>query len=133
LNISFAMTTDELLAGLKLCTRRRWKPVTAKQFKKGSLHYAWSKDTRVKGALKVAVIRATADAYQEPLGEMPESDLEAEGGMCATREEFIRLVDGKPEEELWVARFEIVEYLVGEDLILEAKRRVAERRRALAA
>jgi hypothetical protein len=106
------MTTNDLLAGIKTCSRRRWKEVTAKQYRKGTLHTAWNKNTRVKGAIRVARIRATADAYPERLGDMPESDLIAEGGMCKTVAEFIRFVQGTPDEVLWVARFEIVEYLV---------------------
>jgi len=114
MNISFAKTEKELLAGLKTCTRRRWKASTAAKYRKGTLHTAWSQDTRVKGARRLAIIRATADAYPERLGDMPESDLEAEGGMCKTRGEFIALVEGTSDEVLYVAWFEIVEFIVGE-------------------
>lgn len=107
--ISFAFTEKEFLAGLKTVTRRRWKPRTAKQFRAGSIHYAWSKVAFAPGARKLATIRAVQDAYQERLGDITESELLAEGGMCKTVEEFCRLFGGDPNEIIWVARFEIME------------------------
>jgi hypothetical protein len=130
MNISFALTEDELLAGLKRASRRRWKTVTASRFRKGTVHTAWSRIPRVPGARKLAVIRATADAYLEPLGRMTPRDLEEEGGMCETVEEFIMLVEGTPEEELYVVCFEVVEYLVPQQQREAARRRIQKRRKA---
>jgi hypothetical protein len=110
MNISFALTEKEFLAGIKGATRRRWKPVTAKKFRKGTLHKAWSRLPRVQGARPLGIIRAKEDAYLQPLQEMTEADLKEEGGMCASVEEFITLVNGTPAEELYVARFEIVKF-----------------------
>ncbi|MGE0133277.1 MAG: hypothetical protein AB7U82_34805 [Blastocatellales bacterium] len=108
--ISFALTEKEFLAGVKTCTRRRWKPATAARFKRGTIHYAWSNLPFVDGAHQIGKIRATADAYQERLGDMPAADLLAEGGMVGTVAEFIKLIEGSPDELIWVARFEILEY-----------------------
>lgn len=104
--ISFALTEQELLAGKKTVTRRRWKPVTAAKFKAGTTHQAWSNLPYVAGARKLGTIRATSDAYQERLGDISAADLLAEGGMCATVEEFCQLFGGDPDEIIWVARFE---------------------------
>lgn len=108
--ISFALTEKEFLAGLKTVTRRRWKPITASRFKQGTKHQAWSNLPYVTGARKLGTIRATADAYQEPLGAITATDLLAEGGMCGTVEEFLTLFQGKPDELIWVARFEVLEF-----------------------
>ncbi len=129
MNISFALTEDELLAGIKGATRRRWKAVTAKRFRKGTVHTAWSKLPRVPGARRLAIIRAKEDAYLEPLGQMSPRDLEEEGGMCDTVEEFILLVGGRPEEELYVARFEVIEYLVPRRSREAARGRILNRRK----
>src|SRR5689334_3141780 len=110
MNISFALTEKELLAGLKTCTRRRWKASTARKYRAGTLHTGWSADTRVKGARRLVILRAIRDAYPERLGDMPEADLAAEGGMCKTVDEFIALVGGTLDEVLYVARFEIVRF-----------------------
>ena len=119
MNISFALTEKEFLAGIKGATRRRWKPVTAKKFRKGTLHKAWSRLPRVPGARPLGIIRAKEDAYLQPLREMTEADLKEEGGMCATVEEFISLVNSTPEEELYVARFEIIK--IFQELQMQAK------------
>lgn len=112
--VSFALTEAEFLAGRKTVTRRRWKPAHADHWKAGTLHQAWSKVPYAKGARLLGTIRATHDAYLERLADMPLEDLAAEGGMCATVEEFIALIEGTPDEKLFVARFEIVE-LVASD------------------
>ena len=104
--ISFALTEQELLAGKKTVTRRRWKPVTAARFKASTIHQAWSNLPYVVGARKLGTIRATSDAYQERLGDLSADDLLAEGGMCATAEEFCQLFGGDPDEIIWVAHFE---------------------------
>ena len=95
---------------MKTVTRRRWAARTARQFRAGTIHQAWSKVPFARGARKLGTIRATADAYQERLGDMPTADLAAEGGMCATIPEFILLIEGTPDELVWVARFEVLEF-----------------------
>ena len=110
--LSFAWTTDALLAGNKTCTRRVWSERTARAwvnaYKSDRLiHTAWDKCSCVKGAKQIADIRLTQLPYQERLGDMPQSDLDAEGGLWASRDEFINLF-GSPGIVVWVVRFELV-------------------------
>lgn len=111
MNISFSLTINEFLSGKKTCTRRRWKASTAEKFKKGSVHTAISCLPFLPGYRRLAIIRATQDAYIEKLRDMPETDLKAEGGMCGTIGEFIDFIKGEKEEGVYVARFEIIEWL----------------------
>lgn len=106
--ISFSLTEKELLAGLKTVTRRRWKTVTAAKFKANTIHQAYSNLPYVPGARLLGYVKATADAHQERLGEISAADLLAEGGMCQTVEEFLKLFNGQPDEMIWVARFEFI-------------------------
>lgn len=106
--ISFARTTEALLERRKTVTRRKWKDSTAAKFHEGDLVDAWDHVPRVKGAQKVGVIRLTADPYKERLGDMPEADLEAEGGLWASKKEFIDQFGGDPDLEVWVVRFRLL-------------------------
>ncbi|MBW4640535.1 MAG: hypothetical protein KME05_20355 [Gloeocapsa sp. UFS-A4-WI-NPMV-4B04] len=110
--LSFAWTTDVLLAGKKTCTRRVWSERTAQAwvnaYKSDRLiHSAWDKCSFVKGAKKITDIQLTHLPYQQALRDMPQSDLDAEGGLCASKEEFVNLF-GSPEKVVWVVRFELV-------------------------
>lgn len=110
--LSNARTTNVLLAGQKTCTRRVWSERTARAwvnaYKSDRLiHAAWDKCSFVKGAKKIADIKLTQSPYQERLKDMPQSDLDAEGGLWASREEFINLF-GSPGIEVWVVRFRLV-------------------------
>ena len=112
--ISFAWTTEALLEGRKTCTRRRWKERYFQQWvrawREGRLiHDAWDKLPRAHGK-KVARIRLTCEPYREALKDMPECDLEAEGGYWSSKAEFMELF-GDPEEAMVVVRFEVVERL----------------------
>lgn len=109
--ISFAKTINEFCLRRKTVTRRRWTARTAARFRKGTIHEAWSQTPRVKGAHRIGSLIATEHAYLEKLQNMPQSDLQAEGGLCETVEEFIRLIDGEPDELVWVCRFDVVEVL----------------------
>jgi len=106
--ISFAWTTEALLAGRKTCTRRRWSEKHFQQWvcawRAGRLiHDAWDKSPRASGC-KVGKIRLTCEPYRERLADMPESDLAAEGGYWASKEEFISLF-GDSQEIVTVVRF----------------------------
>lgn len=120
--LSNARTTNVLLAGKKTCTRRVWSdaskaglPLPARTATawisayQGDrlLHSAWDKCSFVKGAKKIADIRLTQLPYQERLEDMPQPDLNAEGGLWASKEEFINLF-GSPDTVVWVVRFELV-------------------------
>lgn len=47
----------------------------------------------------------TARPYRERLGDFPESDLAAEGGLWPTVADYIKLQGGDPEKVLVVIRF----------------------------
>lgn len=103
---------DPLLTGQKTVTRRLWKQTTAEKYQRifheQKLIHAWNNAPYVPDSKQIASIILTAAPYQEKLGDMPESDLLAEGGLWATKDDFIRCVcSGKPNPDLvvWVCRF----------------------------
>ncbi len=107
--ISFAWTTPQFLDGSKTVTRRDWKDRTFAQWCKTwdeqrLTHAAWDKNPRCKG-VKVGRFTLTARPYRERLGDFPESDLEAEGGLWPTVQDYIDLQGGDPTKELVVIRF----------------------------
>jgi len=115
--ISFAHTTRALLAGEKTVTRRLWKESHMENFQRfydeGRLdHDAWDQ-LPIQGGEKVAQIRLTQRPYWEPLGDMPEADLEKEGGFASTLEEFFAGWDIGLSEEVAVVRFELTETYIG--------------------
>jgi len=108
--LSFAWTTTEFIAGLKTCTRRDWKPqhleMWQRFYDRGDLtHEAWNK-IPLAGGIPIGMFKLTCRPYLEPLSEMPPADLQAEGGMCATLEDFYQLVGLPPEKQVTVIRFE---------------------------
>jgi len=108
--IVFAKTTPAFLSGTKTVTRRYW---TKKYFQRwlnawdtGHLvHDAWDKSPRV-GGKKIGQFQLTARPYLEQLADMPLNDLEAEGGMCKTIDEYISFIGKTPETVVAVIRFE---------------------------
>lgn len=109
--ISFAWTTEALLSGKKTCTRRRWSERYFQQWvrawRQGRLvHDAYDRLPRAGGG-KVGEIRLTCEPYRERLRDMSEEDLEAEGGLWDSKEEFIELF-GDSEERVVVVRFELM-------------------------
>ena len=110
--LSFAWTTEALLAGRKTCTRRRWSSrhygAWRQAWREGRReHQAWDKSPRA-GGKRVGPIRLTCEPYKERLGDMPEGDVEAEGGMWASKREFIELFGGDPDLAVVVVRFELI-------------------------
>jgi hypothetical protein len=108
--ISFGLTVNELLSGTKTVTRRFWSQrqidTILRLYGRGRReHQAWDKNPRCGGE-RIGTIRLTCGPYQERLGDMPESDLAAEGGMCATLEEFRALVGKSADDVATVIRFE---------------------------
>lgn len=90
--ISFAWTTQALLEGRKTVTRRIWAPRTVASIKRAfdegrRIHEAWDKLPHA-GGKRVGYIELTERPRIEHLRDMPESDLEAEGGLWATTQEF---------------------------------------------
>lgn len=91
--LSYGWTADYLPPkGPKNCTRRNWKPRTLQAWQEawheGRLwHRAISKNLGW-GGVDIGLIRLSDRPYSQNLIQMPEADLEAEGGMCETVEEF---------------------------------------------
>ena len=114
MNLSFAWTTEAFLSGRKTCTRRphwahQYFDLWVKAWREGRRrHQAWDKNARW-GGKRIGSFRLTCEPYLERLCDMPVEDLEAEGGLWDTVEEFIEL-QGVPSETLTpVLRFEMVE------------------------
>jgi len=111
--ISFSLTRDELLSGKKTVTRRTWKTSHMRNWQ------AWFDDGRrthdaydkipIAGGRRIARIQLTKRPYWERLSEMPESDLEKEGGMVDSLEGFYKLIDASPSTQVAVVRFEVVD------------------------
>lgn len=107
--ISFALTKAEYLDGRKTVTRRDWKEKHfenwCRWYDNGNrVHDAWDK-VPFAGGKKMGRFRLTCRPYLEKLKHMPFSDLKAEGGMCATKEEYFKLINKKPDDVVTVIRF----------------------------
>ena len=109
--VSFALTLPELLSGKKTQDRRAWQDDYARNFIR---YYEEGIEIRAldnvqhRGGQEVGKIRLTEKPYQQMLSEMPTSDLEKEGGMCATVQEFIdRFFEGQ-DKLVWVLDFEFI-------------------------
>lgn len=76
--ISFAWTTDALIAGRKTCTCRDWDDDYAASFRAGDLVAAYDRSPRFKGNL-IATIRLTHDATYGRLSEIVPDWYEREG------------------------------------------------------
>lgn len=109
LEISFGYTKDEILAGIKECTRRDWKDSHAAKFIK-----AYEQDLKIRaidkdrraGGKQIGWVTLTQRPYQQHIGAMTEADLKAEGGMCQTVDEFCdRYFSGDLEKVVWVIWF----------------------------
>jgi hypothetical protein len=108
--LTFAKTEAEFLAGIKTVTRRFYKSTqTARwqaQWDKGNhIHKAYDKSPR-QGGKQIGWLKLTERPYVERLSDMPESELEAEGGMVDSLEAFQALVGKGPDDEATVIRFE---------------------------
>lgn len=108
MNLSFAWTTAAYMSGRKTCTRRMWTDRTLRMWQRAwdegrRRHRARDRSPRFKGRC-LGEFELTAKPERQPLRDMPESDLEAEGGLWASRQEFIDLFGG-PDLEPVVIRF----------------------------
>jgi hypothetical protein len=111
--VSFAWTTPQFLDGTKTVTRRDWSYRTFIQWRNAwddhrLVHDAYDKSPRSKGK-KVGTFMMTARPYRERLGDFPESDLAAEGGLWATVQDYIDLQGGDQNKVLTVIRFRKLE------------------------
>jgi len=76
--ISFAWTTDALLAERKKVTRRDWSKEYAAKFRQGTVHDAYDRLPRVHGK-KVGNVRIATPPYPERTRDIPDADFELEG------------------------------------------------------
>jgi hypothetical protein len=56
----------------------------------------------------VGTIRLTCEPYKERLADMPEGDVVAEGGLWASKQEFIEAFGGGPDLAVVVVRFGLI-------------------------
>ena len=108
--ISFSLTKDEFLTGRKTVTRRDWSDahfaMWVRFWESGRhVHDAWDKTPRA-GGKKIGELVLTTKPYKERLDKMPLSDLEAEGGMCSTLDEYYQLIQKSPQDYVTVVRFQ---------------------------
>jgi hypothetical protein len=107
--ISFAWTTDALLAGLKTVTRRDWTDGHASKFHKGDYTDAWTKIPRCAGAKKVAVIYHTADPYRQWLHDVTDEDEIKEGHLWGSGMAFREAMG--IDRPLYVVEFKLITVL----------------------
>lgn len=108
--ISFSLTKNEFLTGRKTVTRRAWSDAHFEMWRRfwddgRHIHDAWDKTPRA-GGKKIGQFVLTERPYKERLEEMPVADLEAEGGMCASLDEFYALIRKSPQDSVTVVRFQ---------------------------
>ncbi len=133
-HISFAWTTDALLAGRKTCTCRGWERDYAERFKANDLIAAYDRSPRYKGK-QIATLRLTHDAYYGTLSDLfDDGGYEAEGfayydeqvaaGNAKTVKALEKNLGVLPGETLrqrldddnragwgeWIIRFEVLSY-----------------------
>ncbi|KYC42031.1 hypothetical protein WA1_18685 [Scytonema hofmannii PCC 7110] len=101
---------NPLLTGAKTVTRRNWSEKHAQQivcaYQKGNgTHQAWSNMPYVKGAYRMGFVSLTSVPVFEKLANMPEEDVLAEGGLWASKQEFIEFIKMTPNDFVWVVRF----------------------------
>lgn len=107
LHISFGYTVNYL--DKKTVTRRNWKDSHAQKFIKayqqGKSIKAFDKDPRY-GGVCIGILKLTQEPFKQSLRRLSLSDLEAEGGMCETIEDFVlKYFDGEFDKEVWVVNF----------------------------
>ena len=106
--ISFGQTLEQLYQG-KTCTRRVWSDRTAKTFiryyEQGIKVPAYNKGLQYGGEI-IGWLTLTEKPVQQPLVEMTQADLKAEGFPNYTFEQFINeFFEGK-NQPVWVICFE---------------------------
>jgi len=118
--LSFGYTADRLHQ--KTVTRRNWKERHVKQFiksfREGKLVDAYDKSPR-NGGKKIAILRLTAEPYQEKLEDMPESEVALEGYPELSKQEFIDKFFGNFDttQPLWVVRFAVIPFAPGDRVV----------------
>jgi hypothetical protein len=114
--ISFSYAAQYL--DRKTQTRREWKDSHATKFVNAyDRAVAAGQQLRVPaidkgyrtGGKQIGWCVISKRPYQQPLRDMPDADLAAEGGMCSTVADFIsQYFKGRAKLEVWVIQFEFV-------------------------
>lgn len=127
--ISFSRTIDELESGKKTQTRRAWQDDYAKNFIRyfdESIAIPALNKGRHRGGHELGFIRLTQRPYQQYLSEMSATDLQEEGGMVATPQEFIDTFFEGQDKLVWVLHFEFLSTPNNTDTLAEDNRRLRE-------
>lgn len=107
--ISFAWTAEALLAGHKTMTRRLWAPAHVEMWRRAydqgrTVHKAYDKLPH-SGGQQIGEITLTCRPCLQRLGDMPEGDLEREGGLWPDLEGFAEQFGGNLDLQVCVVEF----------------------------
>lgn len=111
MGISFSRTINELISGEKTQTRRAWQDDYAKNFIRyfdENIAIPALDKGRHCGGRELGFIKLTQRPYQQYLSEMSPTDLQEEGGMVATVQEFIDTFFEGQDKLVWVLHFEFL-------------------------
>lgn len=111
MGISFSRTIDELTSGKKTQTRRAWQDDYAKNFIRyfdENIAIPALNKGRHRGGHELGFIKLTQRPYQQYLSEMSPIDLQEEGGMVGTAQEFIDTFFEGQDKLVWVLHFEFL-------------------------
>ena len=111
MGISFSRTINELISGKKTQTRRAWQDDYAKNFLRyfdENIAIPALDKGRHRGGHELGFIKLTQRPYQQYLSEMSLADLQEEGGMVATVQEFIDTYFEEQDKLVWVLHFEFL-------------------------
>ncbi|MCC3464532.1 MAG: hypothetical protein JGK37_00480 [Microcoleus sp. PH2017_06_SFM_O_A] len=131
MGISFALTINELTSGKKTQTRRAWQDDYAKNFIRyfdENIAIPALNKGRHRGGHELGFIRLTQRPYQQYLSEMSPIDLQEEGGMVGTAQEFIDTYFEGQDKLVWVLHFEFLSTPAGGNtsLLTEENQRLRE-------
>ena len=131
MGISFSRTINELVSGKKTQTRRAWQDDYAKNFIRyfdESIAIPALNKGRHRGGHELGFIKLTQRPYQQYLSEMSPIDLQEEGGMVATAQEFIDTFFEGQDKLVWVLHFEFLSAPVNNntDALIEENQRLRE-------
>jgi hypothetical protein len=129
MGISFALTINELTSGKKTQTRRAWQDDYAKNFIRyfdENIAIPALNKGRHHGGHELGFIKLTQRPYQQYLSEMSPIDLQEEGGMAATAQEFIDAYFEGQDKLVWVLHFEFLSAPNNTASLIEENQRLRE-------
>jgi hypothetical protein len=116
--ISFNWTVEQLLAGIKIETRRCWTKRYYRTFisqiaKTAGIFYAVNK-ALYRGGKRIAVCQVIGTIEKQSLDLITTQTLIAEGNLWKNVEEFKKLFDGRCQEP-YVIHFKVIKFLPAKD------------------